>query len=78
MAKARLASEVLTQLFSPERAQSLLTPRGRPKADVTKVRVRIRLSPEVIAHFKASGYGWQTRIDAAPRQFIAKHPGGSH
>jgi uncharacterized protein (DUF4415 family) len=41
---------------------------------VTKVRVRIRLSPEVIAHFKASGDGWQTRIDAALRQFIEKNP----
>jgi uncharacterized protein (DUF4415 family) len=75
MAKARPASEVLSQLFNLERAKSLLTPRGRPKADVTKVRVGIRLSPEVIAHFKASGDGWQTRIDAALRQFIADHPG---
>ena len=73
MAKARPASEVLTQLFSPERALSLLTPRGRPKAEVTKVRVGIRLSAEVIAHFKASGDGWQTRIDAALRQFIEKN-----
>ena len=75
LVKARPASEVLSQLFSPERTQSLLTPRGRPKAEVTKVRVGIRLSPEVIAHFKASGDGWQTRIDAALRQFIAEHPG---
>jgi uncharacterized protein (DUF4415 family) len=74
MAKAKPASEVLTGLFSPERVQSLLTPRGRPKADVTKVRVGIRLSPEVLDHFKASGDGWQTRIDAALRQFIAEHP----
>ena len=75
VAKAKPAGEVLTQLFSPKRAQSLLTPRGGPKADVTKVRVGIRLSPQVIAHFKASGNGWQTRIDAALRQFIAEHPG---
>ena len=75
LVKARPASEVLSQLFSPERTQSLLTPRGRPKAEVTKVRVGIRLSPEVIAHFKASGDGWQTRIDAALRQFIAENPG---
>jgi uncharacterized protein (DUF4415 family) len=74
LAKARPASDVLKQLFSPERVQSFLTSRGRPKADVTKVRVGIRLSPEVIAHFKASGDGWQTRIDAALRQFIEKNP----
>jgi uncharacterized protein (DUF4415 family) len=75
LAQARPAGDVLGQLFSPELVQSLLTPRGRPKADVTKVRVGIRLSPEVIAHFKASGDGWQTRIDAALRQFMAEHPG---
>jgi uncharacterized protein (DUF4415 family) len=74
LAKARPASEVLSQLFSPERTHSLLTTRGRPKADVTKVRVGIRLSPDVIAHFKAGGNGWQTRIDAALRQFIEKIP----
>ena len=31
LAKARPAREVLGQLFSPERKQSLLTPRGQPK-----------------------------------------------
>jgi uncharacterized protein (DUF4415 family) len=36
--------------------------------------VGIRLPAEVIAHFKASGDGWQTRIDAALRQFIEKDP----
>ena len=75
MAQARPAREVLPGLFSQARTEALLAPRGRPKADVTKVRVGIRLSPEVIEHFKASGSGWQTRIDAALRQFIAEHPG---
>lgn len=74
-AKARPAHEVLPKLFSPARTDALLAPRGRPKADVTKVRVGIRLSPDVLAHFKAEGDGWQTRIDAALRQFIQEHPG---
>ena len=65
---------MLPGIFSKARAESLLTPRGRPKAEVTKVRVGIRLSSEVIDHFKASGDGWQTRIDAALRQYIAEHP----
>ncbi|MFM8865254.1 MAG: BrnA antitoxin family protein [Limnohabitans sp.] len=75
VAQARPAHELLPGLFSASQSASLLTPRGRPKAEVTKVRVGIRLSPEVIEHFKASGSGWQTRIDAALRQFIAEHPG---
>jgi uncharacterized protein (DUF4415 family) len=69
-AQAQPAAEVLPGLFSKKRTESLLS-RGRPKADVTKVRVGIRLSPEVLDHFKASGDGWQTRIDAALRQHIA-------
>jgi len=73
-ARARPAREVLPGLFSQTRAEALLKPRGRPKADVTKVRVGIRWSPEVIDHFKASGRGWQTRVDAALKQFIAEHP----
>jgi uncharacterized protein (DUF4415 family) len=36
--------------------------------------VSIRLSPEVISHFKAKGPGWQSRIDDALRK-IAKKAG---
>jgi uncharacterized protein (DUF4415 family) len=71
--RAQTASEVLPSLFSPARTAALMKPRGRPKAEITKQRVSIRLSPEVIEHFKASGSGWQTRIDAALRQFIIEH-----
>ncbi|MDK9720009.1 MAG: BrnA antitoxin family protein [Rhodospirillales bacterium] len=36
---------------------------GRPPAAVTKERITIRLSREVVNHFRATGPGWQTRID---------------
>ena len=36
--------------------------RGPNKAP-TKKLVSLRLSPEVLEHFKADGPGWQTRID---------------
>jgi uncharacterized protein (DUF4415 family) len=36
--------------------------RGPQKAP-TKKLVSLRLSPEVVEHFKAGGPGWQTRID---------------
>ena len=45
--------------------------RGRPPAARPKVSTTIRLLPEVIDHFKAGGRGWQTRIDAALRDWIA-------
>ncbi len=44
--------------------------RGRPRASVRKVPVTIRLSPDVVDHFRASGPGWQTRIDETLRQVV--------
>ncbi|MDD2947979.1 MAG: BrnA antitoxin family protein [Rugosibacter sp.] len=73
-AKARPASEVLPQLFSAKVVGEMLKPRGRPRAAHPKERINIRLSHEVVEHFKSSGEGWQTRIDAALREFIAEHP----
>jgi uncharacterized protein (DUF4415 family) len=48
-------------------------PRGRPKADVTKDSISLRLDRDVIAHFRRSGRGWQSRINAALRK-VAKLP----
>jgi uncharacterized protein (DUF4415 family) len=44
--------------------------RGPQKAP-KKIPVSIRLSPEVVEHFKAGGPGWQRRIDEALKR-IAK------
>ena len=47
-----------------------LVSRGPQKAP-TKVAVSLRLSPDVVKHFKDGGPGWQTRIDDALRK-VAK------
>ena len=47
--------------------------RGRPKAEVTKERITIRLSPDVVGAFRATGDGWQTRVDAALREWLKTH-----
>ncbi|MDD5296522.1 MAG: BrnA antitoxin family protein [Rhodocyclaceae bacterium] len=73
-ANARPASEVLPGIFGAKVAGEMLKPRGRPRAEHPKERINIRLSHEVVEHFKASGQGWQTRIDSALRQFITEHP----
>ena len=44
---------------------------GRPPAAVTKEVVTIRLDRDVVAHFKASGDGWQTRVNEALRKAAA-------
>lgn len=48
--------------------------RGRPVADITKERITIRLSPDVLRAFRATGAGWQTRVDAALKDWLKTHP----
>ncbi|WP_158892123.1 MULTISPECIES: BrnA antitoxin family protein [unclassified Pseudomonas] len=47
--------------------------RGRPQASVTKERITIRLSPHVVDAFRATGSGWQTRMDAALKDWLKTH-----
>lgn len=47
---------------------------GRPKADNPKVQTTIRLSADVVEHFKHDGKGWQTRLDNVLKEYVAKHP----
>ena len=41
--------------------------RGRPKSASTKEPVKLRLDADVLAALRASGDGWQTRINDAIR-----------
>jgi len=65
-------------VFGPETGGALIAmqrPRGRPRVAETKVFTAIRLDADVLAFFKATGKGWQTRMNAALRQFINEHQG---
>ncbi len=49
---------------------------GRPTGTVKaapKVSTTIRLSPDVVQAFRAAGDGWQTRIDAALKDWLQTH-----
>jgi uncharacterized protein (DUF4415 family) len=46
---------------------------GRPKAQVTKERITIRLSRDVVTKFRATGSGWQTRLDSALRHYVSQN-----
>lgn len=39
----------------------------------TKEQVTVRYSPDVLAYFRATGEGWQTRMDEALREWIRGH-----
>lgn len=41
--------------------------RGRPPSDVRKEQINVRLDPDVLERLRASGPGWQTRINAMLR-----------
>jgi uncharacterized protein (DUF4415 family) len=47
--------------------------RSRGERGPQKVPTTIRLSPEVSAAFRATGPGWQTRIDEALKDWLRTH-----
>lgn len=69
------APELTDEFFSraDEYRGAVLVKRGRPKAEETKERITIRLSPDVLSTFRATGRGWQTRVDGALREWLAAH-----
>ncbi|KZC15816.1 hypothetical protein RHOFW510R12_12510 [Rhodanobacter sp. FW510-R12] len=47
--------------------------RGRPKSASAKQLVSVRYSPEVIDWFRATGEGWQARMDNVLRDYVQRH-----
>jgi uncharacterized protein (DUF4415 family) len=47
-------------------------PVGRPAKEDKKVSVHLRIDPEVRDAFRASGAGWQTRINALLRDHMPR------
>ena len=46
--------------------------RGRPKSESPKQLVSVRYSQEVLAYFKSTGDGWQSRMDGVLREYVTK------
>lgn len=63
-ARARPATEAVPHIVERHRR-----PRGKQKAP-TKEKVTVRLDAGIVAHFRATGKGWQTRLNDALRQAI--------
>lgn len=47
--------------------------RGRPLGSGKKEQVTLRLDAEILEQFKATGNGWQTRINDALRDWTKHH-----
>lgn len=54
----------------PDLAASIDRKLGRPKADNPKKAISLRLDAEVIERFKATGDGWQSRMNEALRKAV--------
>ncbi|MEO8224909.1 MAG: BrnA antitoxin family protein [Gammaproteobacteria bacterium] len=46
--------------------------RGRPKSANAKLLISVRYSPEVVAYFKSTGAGWQSRMDGVLRRYVER------
>lgn len=62
LAKAKPFAEVFPDLAAT------MSKGGRPKLERPKQALSIRLDQDVIEHFKASGDGWQSRMNEALRK----------
>jgi uncharacterized protein (DUF4415 family) len=47
----------------PDLAASIARSRGRPSLESPKKQVTLRLDADLVARYKASGKGWQSRIN---------------
>ena len=57
--------------FDMARMQPLRRP-GRPKAESPKVPVTMRVDADVLEAIKASGAGWQTRVNQVLREAVRR------
>lgn len=73
-ARARPAKAALSEMVDADAAAEMLKPkRGRPVSDNPKAQVNIRLDAEVLAGFRATGPGWQTRLNAVLKRWLKRH-----
>ena len=64
------------QPLTPKQLKSMVPMRalrGRPKSASPKQLVSVRYSPEVLAYFKSTGEGWQSRMDGVLRDYVIRH-----
>ncbi len=73
-ARMRPAKEVLPPAFLKALKEGRV---GRPKAESPKQKVTIRLDADIVEQFRATGKGWQTRMNDALKDWLQEHPTNS-
>lgn len=57
----------------PRELAEVLPKRGRPAGTAAKTSTTVRFDNDVLEAFKASGKGWQSRMNAALRDWLKEH-----
>lgn len=73
---AAARSDQDAQPLAPSQLRAMVPLRsvlGRPKSENRKLLVSVRYSPEVVAYFKSTGQGWQSRMDGVLRDYVERH-----
>ncbi|OHC75650.1 MAG: hypothetical protein A3G18_00380 [Rhodospirillales bacterium RIFCSPLOWO2_12_FULL_58_28] len=74
---AQITAAALTDSDNPPLTDAELAQfrrsRGRPLGGGKKEQVTLRLDTEILEQFKATGSGWQTRINDALRDWAKHH-----
>jgi uncharacterized protein (DUF4415 family) len=79
----KFAAEVLESIKQAKRGEyarvhtpeQIMARRGRPPGSTSptsKQAVKLRLDPDLLAALRASGTGWQTRVNAILREAVLK------
>ena len=67
---AAALSDPDAQPLSDAELARLRPARGRPPAAIKRPMLSMRVDPDVLAHLRASGRGWQTKVNALLRQAV--------
>ena len=71
--QAEPAGTPLPRILGQEKAAALMKQRGRPRGTSNKAATSLRLDVDVLEAFKATGDGWQTRMNDALRDWAKDH-----
>ena len=74
-ANAKRGEGALREIFGDSIATEMLKPKpGRVLGSGTKVQKTVRFDIAVFEAFKATGKGWQTRMNEALKTYLKEHP----
>jgi uncharacterized protein (DUF4415 family) len=74
-ARARPARDVLPRAVYEEAIKRRRGQRGPQKSPVKKA-ITLRIDPDILARYKATGPGWQSRMNEALRRSLQPHERG--